>query len=144
MSMSWPLSFSSTSFLWFFFRPSKIFIYFNSIISLYVSIFVRWQNTLEVDNLNPSFLSRRYGSPNKSESYAFLHIVRCNDKQLGPICIPCRGPLLCTLCSLFFGFLIISSKRKRQCQDSNRQPPDLICDELDHKTTVSCFCNIYL
>ena len=38
--------------------------------------------TLEVDNSNPSFLSRRYGFPNESESYAFLRVVRCNDEQM--------------------------------------------------------------
>ena len=108
-----------------FFWPSNAFIsdslQFQLITCLQFN--VRKMAPLQVDNSNPSFLSHRHGFPN--ETYAFiLRFLRF---------FQMRGFVL-----RFFGFSIFSSKRIRQRQDSNRQPPDLIHDELDH-STVSCF-----
>ena len=84
----------------------------------------RWRHTLEVDNLNPSFLScRTWFSKRDVRIHSTVFTVFPNER----------------LHSSFFGFSIVLSKRIRQCRDSNRQPPDLIHDELDHRTTVSCF-----
>ena len=92
--------------------------------------------TLEVDNLNPSFLSRRCGFPNDSESFAFLLVVRCNDDHTVWVQF---SSLLCTLRSSFLGFSIVSSKRIRQRRDSNCQSPEFI--QVHNPTGPRCPAN---
>ena len=82
---------------------------------------------LEIDNLNPSFLSRRTWFSKRDlriHSSVFTFFSKWE--------------------ASFFGFSIISSKRIRQHQDLNRQPPDLLHDKLDHRTTVPCYWRILL
>ena len=82
-----------------------------------------WRHTLEVDYLNPSFLTcRTWFSKRDVHIHSTVFMVFPNER----------------LRSSFFGFSIVLSKRIRQRRDLNCQPPDLIHDKLDEKKLFNC------